>query len=234
MPGQQLPCSITEPGGRGRTGHNRSAPAPALGSVSARGAARGGGVGGRFLHYSLHDHFVTPAPQEGNAKRCLSKCSGSQTLILFLRQERQLIRVRFADTPNLEGRQGGGRALGGRDRLQAQLWGCSSPRLWSPCTCPQAGLAVGGFTEIKVRTNPFPPTPGQEVLLSASSVPASTPLFLDITPPPLFSSLFLHPFIISPSSYFKAQDVQNNLRISAASWLRNKTFSWGLQVMCKG
>ena len=115
MPGQQLPCSITEPGGRGRTGHNRSAPAPALGSVSARGAARGGGVGGRFLHYSLHDHFVTPAPQEGNAKRCLSKCSGSQTLILFLRQERQLIRVRFAPTPPTwrGGRVGAGLLVGG-------------------------------------------------------------------------------------------------------------------------
>ena len=66
--------------------------------------------------------------------------------------------------------------------------------------------------------------------------PASTPLFLDITPPPLFSSLFPHPFIISPSSYFKAQNMQNHLRISAASFfcLFAKTFSWGLQVMWKG
>lgn len=186
---------------------------------------------GWFLHYALYrSYFVTPAAQEGNGKCSLSKCSRSQTLILFLRQERQLVGVRCAQTPpTQEGAAGWEPDSPWEGQAPSSALGLLTASGLKPLHLPQAGLAVGGFTEIMVRPPP------QEVLISASLFPLLLPC--PWTPP------LHHYFQVSFSIHLSSLPLPTlkprmcrttsgfQLPLCSASLLRP---SWGLQVIWKG
>lgn len=79
----------------------------------------------------------------------------------------------------------------------------------------------------RVKCDNIHKAPGTQQVLNTLAVPVSTALSVHITPPPLFSSIFLDPFIITPSSCCYTQRVQNDIRVPAASLPSNRTSSGG-------